>query len=485
MVDNPQDYSFLDPLSPVSGEPLEGFGGRKAVLGLSMAASATVALFFTVHWTIALVGGAAVLVLSAMEIEAFLLFVIFLTPFVWVLEGDMLVRSVTVGLRSLVVIGFFAGRFLRGNAQVGQLFRPAVSRASLVFLCAAVAPTILGQGELTYESGRAIYQLVSFVAFYFVVLAWVDSRQRIRRVLLAVLFSTLVTAGFAVYQQLIGGYSALWVYLSPQDEYTPPWSGRSTSFMGHPNSLAGYLNLVLPLALSCCVLGKGKWRKLGGWTFGLGSVALFSTQSLGGLLAFLAVIVLAIFCYVRSSKKRLVLLAGICALAGMFYLFQPILNPAHTEEVLGSDATTRLLLWTTAWDEFVHSPMFGVGWGNFAAPYGFNIPTMPGVGEAHNIYLQLMAETGLVGLFAFLGLVVQAWRQARRQWRSSNDFLESALAFGVLGALLSLLVHGFLDVPLFTQSGTLLWMFLALLAASHRLHHESVGGGVRLPGAQA
>jgi putative inorganic carbon (HCO3(-)) transporter len=132
-----------------------------------------------------------------------------------------------------------------------------------------------------------------------------------------------------------------------------------------------------------------------------------------------------------------------------------------------------LLLWSTAWDEFMHSPVFGVGWGNFLAPYGGDIPFLPGLGEPHNLYLQLLAETGLVGLVTFFNLVVQSWRQARCQLTSSRDFLNLASAFGVLGALLSVLVHGSIDIPFFAQSGTLLWVLLALLVASDRLRQGS------------
>jgi putative inorganic carbon (HCO3(-)) transporter len=246
--------------------------------------------------------------------------------------------------------------------------------------------------------------------------------------------------------------------------------------MGHSNSLAFYLNLVLAFALALYVCGEGRWKTLGGWTLGCGFLALLCTQSLGGLLAFLAILVLAIFCFVRSSKKRLALLALLCALVCLFYFLRSILNPTHTEEILGSDTLTRLALWSTAWDEFVHFPVLGVGWGNFAAQFGFDIPSMAGISETHNIYLQLLAETGLVGLIAFFNLVVQSWRQARRQLRSSTDFLDLAIAFGVLGAFLSLLVHGFVDIPFFAQHGTLLWVFLALLVVSDRLQRETKSG---------
>jgi len=490
MAENTQNFPFPSPRLPASGEKLEGFRGPKATLALGVVGAGAAALFICVHWSIVLVAMLAVLALSAMESEPFLLLVIFLLPIGWGLQADVPVRDVPIALRLLVVVGFFAGRLLRGSARTSHLFLPAVSRASLLFLCAAVASTILGKGELTRDSVRAVYTLVTFVGIYFVVLARVDSRQRLRKVLWVVLFSTAITAAFAIYQEIIGGYTALWLYLTPQDEYSVPYDGRSPSFLGQPNILASYLNLVLPFALGCCVFGQGKWKKLGGWTVGLGFVALLCSQSVGGLMAFVAILVLATFSFARSRKKRLLLLAGICASVCLLYLLRSILNPTHTVGMIGFDAISRMMLWGTAWDYFVHSPVMGVGWGNFVSLYGSDLSSFsawipPGISEVHNVYLQLLAETGLVGFGTFFYLVVQSWRQARSQLRSSLDFLDLALAFGVLGALLSVLVHGLVDVPFRTQPGTLFWVLLALLVASSRLQQKSVVGTVKVSGPQA
>ncbi len=483
MADNTQNCLFPNPHLPLSGEPLGGFGGRKAALALGMVGAGAGALFVCAHWSVALAGAVAVLVLSAMESEPFLLLVIFLMPLGWVLPLDMPGSNVPVALRFLVMVGFFAGRLWRGQTRIRHLIRPALSRASLFLLCAAVAPTLLGKGELTRESGRGLYILATFVGFYFVILAWVDSRERLRKVLWVVLFSTVITAVFAFYQQIIRGYGSLWQYLSPQDAFFREWGGRSTSFLGDPNSLAGYLNLVLPFALACYVLGQGRLKKMGGWTFGLGLVALLSSQSVGELAAFVAILVLAIFCFARSRKKRLVLLAGICGLVCLLYLLTHILNPAHTEENVGLSMVGRLLLWGTAWDLFMHSPVLGVGWGNFAGLYGSELSSFstwlpPGVLAVHNTYLQFLAETGLVGFFAFFSLVVRSWRQALAQFHSSLDFLDRALAFGVLGALLSVLVDGLVDFLFETQFGTLFWMLLALLVVSSQLQSKSAVGRV-------
>jgi O-antigen ligase len=449
-----------------------------------MAGAGAATLFISAHWTLALVGAAAVLALSGMESEPFILLIIFLIPLGWTLQADLPVRNVPVALRSLVAIGFFGARLLRGRGHIGQLFHPTVSRASLLFFSVAAASSFLAQGGLTHESGRALYELATYVSFYFVVLAWANSRQRVGRVLWVMLISTVVTAAFAVYQEIIGGYTSLWLLVAPRDEYFAGWDGRSPSFLGHANTLAGYLNLVLPFALACSVRGQDNWKKLGGWTVGLGFLGLLCSQSLGGLAAFLSILVLAIFCFARTRTRRVVLLVGLCTLVAALYLLTNNLNPAHTGQAIASDTVTRLLLWQTAWNYFVDSPVIGVGWGNFVGLYAIDLTSFsnwfqPGVSEVHNVYLQLLAETGLVGFAAFFYLIVQSWRRAWCQLHSSIDPLASALAFGILGALLSILVHGLVDVPFRPQTGTLLWVLIALLVVNDRLHRASLLGSVR------
>jgi len=485
MANNSQDLLLPEPRPPVSGWPLEGLKQHGTALALGLLGATAAAKFITGEWSVALVGALAVLVFSTLESERFLLFVIFLMPIGWMLSDKMPVRNMYVVIHWVIIAAFFAGWLFRGGAHLRQLFRPIVSRASLLFLSAAVVSSILAKGGLTRYSGRADFSLLAYVGFYFMLLAWVDSRERIRKVLWAVLLSTIATAVFAFCQVIAGGVTTLALYLYPAGDESLVWEGRAASFLGSPNNLAGYLNLVLPFALACYVLGRGKWKKIGGCTFCLGSLALFSTQSIGGLMGFLASLFLAIFCFAKSRKKRLALLAGLCALTAIFYPLMHIISPVHTQDYLESDATTRLLLWVSAWDLFTHSPVIGAGWGNFTGVYGLDDPLFePGKVGAHNIYLQLLSETGLVGFVTFLYLVAQSWRQARNQLRGSLDFLDSALAFGVLGALLSVLVHGFVDFlfQVNAQFGTLFWTLLALLVVSGQLQCKSAAGNAEVRG---
>jgi putative inorganic carbon (hco3(-)) transporter len=479
MAKNAQHYASRGLLPPASGDLFYGAWANKAALVLGILAAGAAGLFVTVHWTIAVLGGVAVVLLSIAESEAFLLFAIFLMPLGWTLQWNVPVRDVSVAFRSLVIVGFFLGRFLRGQLGVRRLLHPVLTQASLLFLCVAIASALLGSGGLTLESARALWALFTSVGFYFVVLSWADSPQRIRRILRVLLYSTIITAAFAILQEIVGDYTSFWLFLHPPQDLFAPMEYRAPSFFANCNFLAGYLNLVVPFSLACWVLWEGRWKRLGAWTTGFGVAALLCTQSLGGLVSFGGVVLLAILCFVENWKTKLALFAAVCALVIAFYFAMGILNPAHEGTSFAYDQAIRLVLWGIAWDFFRYSPILGVGWGNFVVLYGSyvaNISWIPaGQFEVHNLYLQLLAETGLIGFGAFSLLIFRAVQQALRQLRCSVHALDKAIAFGVLGAIVTVLMHGFVDFffQVSPQFSTLFWVLLALLVADGK----TVAGG--------
>src|ERR1700739_4250056 len=282
MTENTQDCPFPRPRLALSSEPLGELGGHKLALALAMLGAGAAALFICGHWSIALVGAVVVLVLSAAESEPFLLFIIFLMPLAWSMEVAGGSRDGACAVHFLVVVGFFLGRLCRGRVGLQWLVRSCPALASLYLIGAMVVSIVFVKGGWTHYSVSSLYRMGSFVGFFFLVLAWVDSPQRVRKILTVLLYSTIITAVFAILQEVVGGYTSFWLYLNPPDDFFQEWIGRSTSFLQHWNNLAGYLDLVLPFALACCVLGQGKWKKLGAWTLGLGVLALVSTQSIGG-----------------------------------------------------------------------------------------------------------------------------------------------------------------------------------------------------------
>ncbi len=108
----------------------------------------------------------------------------------------------------------------------------------------------------------------------------------------------------------------------------------------------------------------------------------------------------------------------------------------------------RLAHWIAALRMWESAPWLGVGPGNYSALYPeVRLPRWQDpLGHAHNIYLNTLAEIGLVGFAAYLIFWAAAfgwvWRQARR---AEPQSWESALAIGVLGVLVHLTVHNFFD----------------------------------------
>ncbi len=112
----------------------------------------------------------------------------------------------------------------------------------------------------------------------------------------------------------------------------------------------------------------------------------------------------------------------------------------------------RLAHWDAALKMWADSPWLGVGPGNYAVVYDqFRLPQWDqALGHAHNIYLNTLAESGLIGLAGFMllwgGLALWLWGKVRR---SPHPWTQ-ALAVGMLGVLAYLAVHSFFD-NLFVQ----------------------------------
>ena len=443
--------------------------GTLAILS-GLLSAGVAALFVCERWSLAAFIAFVVVLLAATENESFLLLTIFSIPLGSAVRAGGPLHDIPGTIRLLTVIGFFLGRGLRNRLDLTRLLHAPISQISVCFFGVALASVVFADEGWTYDAARGLYRLASYIGFFLFVVEWAKgSRERVRKILQVLLYSTIMTAGFAIFQEFIQGHTSFWLHLYPPDENYGNWDGRATSFLNYSNSLAGYLNLLMPVALALSIVGKGSWRKLGIWSLLLGFAALLSTQSVGGLAAFLAVIVLAAFGFAKGPRSRLVLLVAIVLLISVLYGARTILNPSHMAGAVGPDAVSRLVMWNTAWNFFLGSPVLGIGWNNFTALYGFYTASMsfwipPGLYAVHNIYLQLLAETGFVGLIVFLYLLLRCWIDSNAYRRVSTDCVDKALAFGVQGAIVAVLVHGSVDF-LFQASpqfGTLFWGVLGL-----------------------
>ncbi len=155
----------------------------------------------------------------------------------------------------------------------------------------------------------------------------------------------------------------------------------------------------------------------------------------------------------------LALLAGV--LGGSRYLptgimqrltsFVPFVGAGDVRSIEVTDANyaslERLAFWRAAADMWRDRPWLGIGIGNYQVAYPrFSLPKWRmALGHAHNYYLNIAAETGLVGLLAYLVLWGTALWQTAWAARTARDPYVKALALGALGALVHVSTHNIVD----------------------------------------
>lgn len=261
---------------------------------------------------------------------------------------------------------------------------------------------------------------------------------------------------------------------------------RAAGTFGQPNPYAGYLGLTLPVAVSLTIwawqrtitlspheqgrLYALRWLVVLAGATGLLGLGLLASWSRGGWLGALAGVG---FVIVFRSRRALIasLIGGVVllttvALGGLnsAIIPAPISQrvadvPAYfgvgIEAVINQPITDdnfsvieRLAHWIAALRMWESAPWLGVGPGNYNAVYpDVRLPRWEDpLGHAHNIYLNVLAESGLLGLAAYLLFwaltVAWLWRQMRSVPAES---WEAALYIGVLGVIAHLTVHNFFD----------------------------------------
>jgi O-antigen ligase len=136
------------------------------------------------------------------------------------------------------------------------------------------------------------------------------------------------------------------------------------------------------------------------------------------------------------------------------------------DSVNASDPTTgRTHVWHVTLQVIKRHPVIGSGLGAYGVAY---TPFDPRNGvnraeQAHNDYLQVLADTGIIGGVLGLFFIISLFRMGIQR-RQSPDVFRRGVATGALAACFAVLVHSFFDFTLHTTSNALLFLTMAALA---------------------
>lgn len=404
---------------------------------------------------------------AVFRFEWFVYAQVFLLPWYPLLDAKIPIRDISLVLRFVLLAGVFVIRRRQGKPWREWIFAGRLRKGIWIFAAIATASLVISALGPNVTAIRSLARLFSYLAFFLALIGWIERPQQIAGIIKAVLLSTIGVALFGFYQMWDKGYTDLYYHLYPlQEDSLEEWSGRITSFLFHFNSLAGYLNLVLPFSLGCMVLARDRWmRYLATLCHGLTGAALYFTGSRGGLIAYAGMLVVALW-FLKPRRVALfrVLLATALSLAVVLALQRESSDEGRLQQVDEFTSTSRFALWSAAGAMFLQHPILGVGYGNYRSLYGDYIPgAAPDQLDAHNLYLQFLSETGVIGFAIFLAGVIAFIRLAIKLARSPDPFYR-LVGIGTGGALAATMIHGMVDY-LFNvspQFGALFWLVLAL-----------------------
>lgn len=384
----------------------------------------------------------------------------------------------------LTVIALAEGR-LEGTVNV--LLQP------LTFLLASYVAVLLLTTTFARNPRIADQRVIeSFKSFgiFLLVVALASSVWRLLVAAYALVASATFLSLLGIYQTVTGNYGRWFGGLARVKNaqiYGDVFQPRIAGPLGDPNFFAQILLLAVPVALFIGWESRGRIRWL---AFGCAAVivaATLLTYSRGGMLALGVILVLALIAH-RVDRRRVIggaaailvlLLLLPASFTRRFVTIEQILP--GTEEAFHRDSSfeKRKLLTATAWVMFKNNPLLGVGAGNYtvwfdhyAEQVGSEARGYDEPGEIHyphNLYLEIAAETGLVGLIIFGMIVAVTLAHLRTANRAlAEDGLNEAAA---VAKALELAAIGYLISSLFLHGHfqRYLWLMFGLAAAFARL----------------
>lgn len=371
----------------------------------------------------------------------------------------------TVLLSLFPVAGYLAivlllSRFIRKN-QFDMLVDTFKKDLGLIFLVFSFSmSTVFTKQHLASLTGVSIFLLQ--VSLFLVIRSGITERWHNFAIIKYLLITSIFVSSFGIFQYYFVSYMH------------PDWLDhnlyksipkRAFSTLYNPNVLGSYLIIIVSLAAAGFpISAKKSFNKiLTVLTLVTATLCMVLTFSRGSWLG-LAASVLVILLFGRKKRYILSMLAVAALLAVPQY--QYILSRINLD-IMTSDSSNvyRWYLWKFAVKTFLENPFFGGGIGSF----GFFVPShfqAPGylVSHAHNIYLQLLAETGIFGFVAFLGYILWSIYIAYKINKHSQFAQTRRLTLGVMASTVGLLVHGLVDATLWLpQLAVFVWILMAVV----------------------
>jgi len=268
----------------------------------------------------------------------------------------------------------------------------APSRFFAAFIVISIISVLANGDSFSYAFSVIAYKYIKFYIGYLMLVVANDEPSKIRKTMFYIIVSGSIVSYFAINLMLTGKGVGAGIGVTEQ---TLNWRGaiQWLGSFGGTNTTGLLLLFIFSISLGFLYREKSKIKQIFylSTTAWIGT-AFFMTHSRGGFLGFMAA--LAFFFYIKTKIRLKIFLPGALILVVLVL----VLKPDDPGRGLGSSSTPeRVELYHQGLQMFKHNPIFGVGSSRF--PNNNRIKK-----TAHNIYLNVLAETGFFGFFFFMAM---------------------------------------------------------------------------------
>ncbi|MDY0230916.1 MAG: O-antigen ligase family protein [Candidatus Saccharicenans sp.] len=345
--------------------------------------------------------------------------------------------------------------------------------------------------SLSLSRWASAYELVKYLsygAFVYLLAKYLDSRKKIIG-----LTAVLITAG--LFQSLYG----LSEFFSGSHRifnwFNRYYAGSAFGTFVNRDHYSAFLEMIFPLSLGYFLARSGYFALRPGLTwrqklarFGqeefqksllfilppiIIGIGLFFSRCRSGIIIFIVTFFLTLILLSitsisgkRKTEKRLVQVAVLLVILAVVLIgIEPILERFALFKG-GFFEEGRFSFYASSLDLIGDYPILGCGLGTYVQainPYlqkNFNAI----IDHAHNDYLEMLAEAGLLGGGALILAALLAFALALRRWLNCRDPLGRGIGLGASIGVLALLFHSLTDFSLRMPGNAVTWLSLFVLA---------------------
>ncbi len=392
------------------------------------------------------------------------------TGFILLLFAAPFIETMMAAAFAAFVVISFAFKVLRSKRKI------SIGYLDLFVLFFMTLTFVMGGLLSLYPSDSilSVALYVLFISTYFVAANGIRNKKYIMKSIIAILTGGFISSALGIYQNFFSEASSTWVDADLFEDI----SIRVVGTFGNPNVFGEYLVMIIPLAISLIFLLKGKNKIPMILCAGAMLTTLVFTWSRGAWLAMLVALVLFLFMYKGLGFKFI--FPALCALP----LLPVLLPDSITSRIMSigdmTDSSTayRFSIYTSSLRLILDYFFTGIGVGAtvFSSVYAkYALSGAVFAQHSHNLYMQILAELGVLGALSFIALLVNYARLILTTYSKDGYRFYRTVALALGLGLVAVLFQGLTDHVWYNYRIYLyFWMIMGLsVGVSRAYFYES------------